>query len=339
MPRRCMASCARVSKASATGFARRPHGFRIASANVTRLQSQPARQVILERSAPKLRSRPQTDRVRCARSSGCTPSGNLTWPRFPLTLRRRPEPSLRFRPVVRQRSGDRRESLLGRRSLSGACRPGRAAGRGGQECNTLRHGGNIGTPAHRASGEFAPVRRILWEPFADVAQLVEHFIVMKGSAGSNPRVGFIGLRAPCLTSAGLARPAETHTKPEREVRMTLEARIVETETASSRKGGLVRPECNATRAGGITTRSAPRSRSRERTLAFPSSGSTFRCPTRRNELQYHGENAQEDLLVLSGECLLLIEGEERPLKQWDPVPLPRWTEHVFVGAGPGRARS
>ena len=50
---------------------------------------------------------------------------------------------------------------------------------------------------------------------------------------------------------------------------------------------------------------------------------------------YHGENAQEDFLVLSGECLLLIEGEERPLEQWDLVHCPAWTEHVFVGAGDG----
>jgi uncharacterized cupin superfamily protein len=48
---------------------------------------------------------------------------------------------------------------------------------------------------------------------------------------------------------------------------------------------------------------------------------------------YHGENAQEDFLVLFGECLLLVEGEERPLKQWDFVHCPPWTQHVFVGAG------
>ena len=48
---------------------------------------------------------------------------------------------------------------------------------------------------------------------------------------------------------------------------------------------------------------------------------------------YHGENAQEDFLVLSGECLLLVEGEERALKQWDFVHCPPWTAHVFVGAG------
>ncbi len=50
---------------------------------------------------------------------------------------------------------------------------------------------------------------------------------------------------------------------------------------------------------------------------------------------YHGENEQEDFLVLSGECLLLIEGEERRLRAWDFVHCPAWTEHVFVGAGAG----
>jgi uncharacterized cupin superfamily protein len=50
---------------------------------------------------------------------------------------------------------------------------------------------------------------------------------------------------------------------------------------------------------------------------------------------YHREDAQEDFLVLYGECLLLIEGEERRLKAWDFVHCPAWTEHVFVGAGEG----
>jgi uncharacterized cupin superfamily protein len=50
---------------------------------------------------------------------------------------------------------------------------------------------------------------------------------------------------------------------------------------------------------------------------------------------YHREEDQEDFLVLSGECLLLVEGEERRLKQWDFVHCPPWTEHVFVGAGSG----
>jgi uncharacterized cupin superfamily protein len=50
---------------------------------------------------------------------------------------------------------------------------------------------------------------------------------------------------------------------------------------------------------------------------------------------YHGEDEQEDFLVLAGECLLLIEGEERLLRAWDFVHCPPWTEHVFVGAGEG----
>jgi uncharacterized cupin superfamily protein len=50
---------------------------------------------------------------------------------------------------------------------------------------------------------------------------------------------------------------------------------------------------------------------------------------------YHSESQQEDFLVLAGECLLLVEGEERPLKAWDFVHCPPGTEHVFVGAGDG----
>jgi uncharacterized cupin superfamily protein len=50
---------------------------------------------------------------------------------------------------------------------------------------------------------------------------------------------------------------------------------------------------------------------------------------------YHGESNEEDFLVLEGECLLLVEGEERPLRQWDFVHCPPRTEHVFVGAGDG----
>lgn len=50
---------------------------------------------------------------------------------------------------------------------------------------------------------------------------------------------------------------------------------------------------------------------------------------------YHREGDQEDFLVLSGECVLLIEGEERRLETWDFVHCPAWTEHVIVGAGDG----
>ncbi len=50
---------------------------------------------------------------------------------------------------------------------------------------------------------------------------------------------------------------------------------------------------------------------------------------------YHGERSQEDFLVVSGECVLVIEGEERRLKAWDFVHCPPWTQHIFVGAGDG----
>jgi uncharacterized cupin superfamily protein len=50
---------------------------------------------------------------------------------------------------------------------------------------------------------------------------------------------------------------------------------------------------------------------------------------------YHREDNQENFLVLSGECLLLVEGEERRLKAWDFVHCPPMTDHVIVGAGDG----
>jgi uncharacterized cupin superfamily protein len=49
--------------------------------------------------------------------------------------------------------------------------------------------------------------------------------------------------------------------------------------------------------------------------------------------RYHSESQQEDFLVLSGECVLIVEGEERRLKQWDFFHSPAGTEHIFVGAG------
>jgi uncharacterized cupin superfamily protein len=57
-------------------------------------------------------------------------------------------------------------------------------------------------------------------------------------------------------------------------------------------------------------------------------------PGRPNGL-YHRESNQEDFLVLSGECLLLVEGEERRLQAWDFVHCPPGTDHIFVGAGDG----
>jgi uncharacterized cupin superfamily protein len=43
------------------------------------------------------------------------------------------------------------------------------------------------------------------------------------------------------------------------------------------------------------------------------------------------EGNQENFLVLEGECILLVEGEER--RAWDFVHCPPGTEHIFVGAG------
>ena len=50
---------------------------------------------------------------------------------------------------------------------------------------------------------------------------------------------------------------------------------------------------------------------------------------------YHAEEGQEDFLLLSGECLVLVEDQERRLRAWDFVHCPPWTEHIFVGAGDG----
>ena len=48
---------------------------------------------------------------------------------------------------------------------------------------------------------------------------------------------------------------------------------------------------------------------------------------------YHWEADQEDFLILAGEALLIVEGEERALRQWDLVHCPAGTSHAIVGAG------
>lgn len=52
---------------------------------------------------------------------------------------------------------------------------------------------------------------------------------------------------------------------------------------------------------------------------------------------YHEEPGQEAFLVLRGECLLIVEGQERPLKAWDFFYCPPMTKHVILGAGDGPA--
>jgi uncharacterized cupin superfamily protein len=51
--------------------------------------------------------------------------------------------------------------------------------------------------------------------------------------------------------------------------------------------------------------------------------------------RYHSEPVQEDFLVLHGECIVILDGEERTLRQWDFLHCPAGTDHVFVGAGDG----
>ena len=71
-------------------------------------------------------------------------------------------------------------------------------------------------------------------------------------------------------------------------------------------------------------------------VEFPQIGYTLHVlrPGQPNGL-YHRERDQEDFLVLSGECIAIVEGEERRLKAWDFLHCPAGTEHIFVGAGEG----
>lgn len=48
---------------------------------------------------------------------------------------------------------------------------------------------------------------------------------------------------------------------------------------------------------------------------------------------YHHETEQEGFFVLDGEALLIVEGEEHPLRRWDYVHCPAGVAHVVLGAG------
>jgi uncharacterized cupin superfamily protein len=48
---------------------------------------------------------------------------------------------------------------------------------------------------------------------------------------------------------------------------------------------------------------------------------------------YHRESEQEAFLVLTGECVLIVEGNERRLGAWDFFHCAPYTTHSFVGAG------
>jgi len=49
--------------------------------------------------------------------------------------------------------------------------------------------------------------------------------------------------------------------------------------------------------------------------------------------KYHRENGQEGFVVVAGECLLIVEEQERRLTTWDYFHCPGGTDHIIVGAG------
>jgi uncharacterized cupin superfamily protein len=69
-------------------------------------------------------------------------------------------------------------------------------------------------------------------------------------------------------------------------------------------------------------------------VSFPQLGYTLAVlqPGQPSAL-YHWEDVQEDFLVVHGECLAIVEEEERPLRTWDFLHCPAGTRHIFVGAG------
>jgi uncharacterized cupin superfamily protein len=69
----------------------------------------------------------------------------------------------------------------------------------------------------------------------------------------------------------------------------------------------------------------------------PAAGFTLRVvsPGQPSGLYHYETNQQEDFLILMGECILLIEGEERQLRTWDFVHCPPATAHTFVAVGEG----
>jgi uncharacterized cupin superfamily protein len=51
--------------------------------------------------------------------------------------------------------------------------------------------------------------------------------------------------------------------------------------------------------------------------------------------RYHSESDQEGFLVLAGECVAVVEGRERRMRQWDYLHCPAGTKHILIGAGDG----
>jgi uncharacterized cupin superfamily protein len=65
---------------------------------------------------------------------------------------------------------------------------------------------------------------------------------------------------------------------------------------------------------------------------FPMLGMSVKVvPEGEPSTTYHWETEQEDFLVLAGEGLAIVEGQERAVKQWDFVHCPPGARHAFVG--------
>jgi uncharacterized cupin superfamily protein len=117
--------------------------------------------------------------------------------------------------------------------------------------------------------------------------------------------------------------------------MVNEARIRQTENrlVAEGDGWFV---VNAREARWIEHREFGRATTFEGDARFPALGVNLNVLQPGQPLcMYHGEDEQEGFLMLAGEALLLVEGEERPLRAWDFFHCPPWTEHVIVGAGTG----
>jgi uncharacterized cupin superfamily protein len=68
----------------------------------------------------------------------------------------------------------------------------------------------------------------------------------------------------------------------------------------------------------------------------PNAGFTIRVvPPGKPSGLYHAESVQEDFLILQGECVLIIEEQERHLRAWDFVHCPPMTAHAFIATGDG----
>ena len=123
-----------------------------------------------------------------------------------------------------------------------------------------------------------------------------------------------------------------------------EARWCRRQTSSRTENGLEPGEeklVRAQRARGqvVRERRVRRPSTSRATCASLSSASTSPSSHPGSRVHVPRRGGAGGFPVLAGEGLLLVEGEERRLRQWDFFHCPPWTEHVIVGAGEGRASS